>query len=679
MSIWMILGGLLLVVLLMPRRRSSRAERRMFKAMAHREVPMQAADAPQWMPVEWANGRKRHWISLIPRWARVLFVLVAAVLLGGGIWLWVNYQGWFITGLVTVGAVTVWSWRRGRAARRHRERVVRPFFAVMRKILPDIPDGEDARKWITIPRQLMETGEVTRRTWRERLPKSWVERYDGWGWVARMALTREKMLRRPRAVQEKVRGWKLVAWWLERQLQAEQDAEITMQVPPEAELGEGEQARLTTLVRRRVPGEWDANWDFRNFKGTFKHPPRPPSKVEFADVRDLMEALPSSQVLIALGTRNEKVVLDFDEQTPHIGLSIGTGGGKSSTLRCIISQQVRKGARVIIVDPKLISQDCFEGVPGVEIYTELEEQWAAIAEYVVEMDRRYRILKMDKTATFDRWILVMEEQNDFAEESYLLWSEIKGKKDPARPPVFGNIARSLFKGRQANMNVISVYQRLSARAAGGTEMRDQYGAKILARFSHQAWASLVGTTPRPKSSRHNGRAIVVVGGDQRKCQLVWVGEAEAREYALNGREPLTPPVYVPIAEREAEAMSMVGTEMSTPGDHLEIVHGQSMDETVSNGPSQTVTESDVHGAKVIPLVKQQGALKAIVGNDKAAEFLGYASKDAFVKARSRYKSETGEDIPGMFTVGRYPAWWPKDLKRWHAKLPGAGVKEVSNR
>ncbi|MGA4844706.1 FtsK/SpoIIIE domain-containing protein [Streptomyces sp. G45] len=351
-----------------------------------------------------------------------------------------------------------------------------------------------------------------------------------------------------------------------------------------------------------------------DFKVTFKRPPKPPAKVLLDDVREELLALDASKALLGLGTRAEKICIDFDAETPHVGLSIGTGGGKSSTLRSIIAQMVRKGAeRVIIIDPKLISLDCFEGVPGIEIYTDLAEQWEAVAEFKREMERRYQIKKFNKEVEFPRWILVCEEQNDFAEESYQYWSEVKDKKDPAKPPVFGDIARTLFKGRQANMNVISVYQRLTARAAGGTELRDQYGAKILARFSPQAWNSLVGTTPRPKSSRHNGRAIVVIGGSERQCQMLFMSDDEAREWALNGREPLAPPVYVPIAEREAEALpdpvSMVKEEVSTLSDHLGNVHGQSMDETVRNGADQTVTESDVHEGSnnVVPLVKPPGS------------------------------------------------------------------------
>ncbi|MFD0353648.1 FtsK/SpoIIIE domain-containing protein [Streptomyces sp. NPDC127110] len=685
MPVWMLLvGGLLLLILV--KGGASRSERRLAKAIAHQQMPMQAADAPAWMPGVWAKGHKRHWLSLVPRWAKVLGLALLGALAGGVWWLWVNYQGLFTAALVAVLVAAVWLWRRGRLARRHREMVVKPFFAALRKIMGDIPDGASHRDWVSIPQHLMGGDDTSTRTLRDRLPAAVVKRIDESAWVARLSLTWAKLLRRPVAWLDWVRAVKLVAWWLERRAAAEADAAVTVKIPPEAELGDGEQARVTNLVGRRIPGEWKASWDHQNFLVTFKHPPRPPAKVLFSEVQDIIESLRDSQVLLGLGSENQKIVLDFEDETPHVGLSVGTGGGKSSTLRNIIVQQIRKGAeKFIVIDPKLISLDCLDGIPEVEIYTEIQEQWAAIAEFALEMERRYQIKKADKSATFPRWFLVMEEQNDFAEESYQTWMDVKEKKDPARPPVFSQLAKSLFKGRQANMNIISVYQRLTARAAGGTELRDQYGAKILARFSPQAWNSLVATTPRPKSSRHNGRAIVVIGGSERVCQLVFVDEDEAREYALNGRSPVAPAAYVPIAQREAEALpepvSMVKADVSTPSDHLGSVHGQSMDKTDSNDTNGAVTESDVHGGSdgvVIPLVQPATQPEAITGNEAAAALLGM-TKDAFVQARQRYKKREGQDIPGTFQNGNFPAWYEKDLKRWHAKLPRAGVKEVASK
>ncbi|WP_157855482.1 FtsK/SpoIIIE domain-containing protein [Kitasatospora purpeofusca] len=684
MAAWEIIAVALLVAACVPRRSGAGSVKRLVRLMARQQRQLAPAEAPEWMPGGWTTAKKAHWLTLVPRPVKVLALLLLAASAGGGTWAWYHYQAQLLTGLTLVLALGITVWRRGRVRRMHRRLVVNPFFAAYRKIFrEDLPVDAEARRWIDIPVHVMGRSDA-RRTLGERLPKKVAARLDSARWVEWLRRTKERLLARPMAWYDAVRAWKPVAWWLERRAAAVEDARVVLAFPPEAELSDGEQLRVLNLVNRRIPGAWEASWDHQGFKVTFKHPPRPPQKVLFSEVRDIIEALPASQVLIGLGTRNEKIVIDFDDETPHVGLSIGTGGGKSATLRNIIVQQIRKGAeKVVIIDPKLISQDCLDGIPEVEIYTEIGEQWDAVAKFAAEMERRYQIKKADKSATFPRWFLIMEEQNDFAEESYQTWTDVKEKGDPARPPVFGQVAKTLFKGRQANMNVISVYQRLTARAAGGTELRDQYGAKILARFSPQAWNSLVATTPRPKSSRHNGRAIVVIGGSERTCQMVFVGEDEARAYALNGREPLRPAAYVPIAEREAEAMSSPGDVEDIPGIYLGSVLGQSMDETGRNGADQTVTDGDVHLAPVVPLTKPvpaqaAPAVEPIVGLEAAAAFLGYegaAGKAAFVKARQRHQKQHGP-IPGEFQVGAFPAWWPKDLARWGARRPRAGVKET---
>ncbi|MFD7645736.1 FtsK/SpoIIIE domain-containing protein [Kitasatospora sp. NPDC059795] len=681
MEAWPI-GAVLLLLLLFAPRRGSGSVRRLSKLLARQQRPLAPAEAPEWMPNEWATGKREHWITLVPQPVKVLALALLVAALGGGVWAWYHCQAELIAGLTLLLGLAVAVWRRGRFRRLHRQAVVRPFYAAYKKIFrEDIPAGDDARKWVRIPIHVMGSLGDTRRTLRERMPRALAARMDDWRWVEWLRSTRERLLRRPTAWYDAVRELRVVAWWLERRAAAVEDAKVVLSFPPEAELGDGEQLRVTSLVNRRIPGEWEASWDHQAFRVEFKHPPRPPQRVLFGEVRELIEALPASQVLLGLGTRQEKIVIDFEDETPHVGLSIGTGGGKSATLRNIIAQQIRKGAeKFIVVDPKLISLDCFDGIPEVEIYTEIDEQWGAIAKFSAEMERRYQIKKADKSATFPRWFLIMEEQNDFAEESYQTWTDVKEKGDPARPPVFGQIAKTLFKGRQANMNVISVYQRLTARAAGGTELRDQYGAKILARFSPQAWNSLVATTPRPKSSRHPGRSVVVIGGSERVCQLVFVGEDEARAYALNGREVVRP-AYVPVAEREVAAMSMPETVEDIPGIHVGSVHGQSMDETGRNRASEIVTDGDVHLAPVVPLIKQAapGEPEAVVGLAAAAEFLGYegeSGKAAFVKARQRYQKTHGP-IPGEFQVGSYPAWLPLDLKKWDAKRPRAGVKEIA--
>ena len=68
-------------------------------------------------------------------------------------------------------------------------------------------------------------------------------------------------------------------------------------------------------------------------------------------------------------------------------------------------------------------------------------------------------------------------------------------------------------GRQVRMHVLLVAQFATVRALGGPEVREQFATRILARYSLNAWRMLAGEVhPAPKSTKHPGRAQVVIGG-----------------------------------------------------------------------------------------------------------------------------------------------------------------------
>jgi hypothetical protein len=149
------------------------------------------------------------------------------------------------------------------------------------------------------------------------------------------------------------------------------------------------------------------------------------------------------------------------------------------------------------------------------------------------MDSRYDALDTDDSLVFSRHVLIIEEQNSLIEDLEQYWddyrrelsSEERGRTSRINPAIT-DLRYILNKGRQSRINVISIYQRMSARAAGGGDARSQYGAKILARFDHQTWKMLVGTTPVPRSSRIPGRAIFVLGDEQSAVQRAYAGIAK---------------------------------------------------------------------------------------------------------------------------------------------------------
>ncbi|MFF9908774.1 hypothetical protein ACF1HU_35840 [Streptomyces olivaceus] len=564
------------------------------------------AEPPRWLPYRWVYPRVRRfaWFRVVPRWVRstALWGLAALVV------------GWNTNPVLTVVVVVVTASAGGflahhtRDRRRHFRDLVVPLWMTVANLL-DVPKGESIRQWLTVPYRL-----------------------DA------------------------------------------DSAKVVLRVPRDFRGSDMQRHEITALMERRLPGEWESTWDWGRFCVTLKHPPAPPAFVSYADVVDALRKVKDGRPLVGLGTRADVVHGDFDQEAPHWALSMGTGAGKSTFLRLTIAQLARFTAyegkpgpveRIDIMDPKRISQNCFRGVPGVYIHKTAESWVRTVQEFRAEMERRYETLDEDDKAVFPRRFLFIEEMNSFTRLIKEWWDSVREKSDPRTPPVVNDISFILNQGRQARMHVVSVFQQMNARAAGGSEARDQYGMKLLARFSPAAWNMLVGTYPRPKSSRHAGRAIVMVGDDQRIIQMPFITAKEARKFALNGRKPAETAPTSPRSSLSKDATSLPGTTLAG-------VPGQSPDVAGVNGRTILVTGSDGiarPALRAVPVSAPEPDPDPIVGLQAGASFLGM-EREAFKKARQR------DPIDGEFRSGSSPAWTEEALKEWHLNRPRAGARKL---
>jgi hypothetical protein len=329
-----------------------------------------------------------------------------------------------------------------------------------------------------------------------------------------------------------------------RNYHTDSNARVRLVVPLTWEARPQEVKRLTQLVERRLGGQWDSVTRLSAFPPVieFVRSPSPPASLAFDEMRDALDRGKPSEIIIGKGTHNSVVGIDLDSESPHIAISMGTGGGKTTLLMLIVAYLMHHGTeRVDIIDPKQVSHNWAKGIPGVHIHRTMAEQITAIAAFRARMQNRYDELNIDEYQVFPRQVLVIEEQNSWMKHAKSYWETYRGELDsntrgrtPRVNPAIGDLAYCLFQGRQARMNIISVFQQMTANASGGGDMRENYGAKILARYSPQTWKMLVGTTPIPRSSTINGRARYALGGHDREVQLILITREQATEYALSG-------------------------------------------------------------------------------------------------------------------------------------------------
>jgi hypothetical protein len=417
------------------------------------------------------------------------------------------------------------------------------------------------------------------------------------------------------------------------------DAEVRTALPDHWQGTDPQREAVARIISHRLGGEWTTRVTRKPFLLVAGHPPEPPRMVRFAEVADLIRTKGSiDRILMGLGTGATPIWMDFSDEIAHLGVSVGTGGGKSSFLRFIMAQLAYWGcADFPVLDSKLVSLDGMESIPGMRVYRTTVEQWDAISAEVGEMEDRYQRLLADRRAAFPVTAMLLEEQNDAAIEWRSHWNQIRASKDPATPPVYQDVTKYMIKGRQVRKRVIGVYQMLSHSACGGIDasvMRSSYGAKALSRYSHQQWDSLTGIRPRVASSAIPGRWVVVLGNQVRHVQVPLGSPEELCEFALGSPHAVAaspPPLEGARPQLAASAPRGVVHLVRAPG-------ADTFDSPSQSGPEDGPED--------------------VEGRQAAAAYLGM-NPETFRKARQN------RPIEGEYRLadGR-PAWSREALTRW---------------
>lgn len=309
--------------------------------------------------------------------------------------------------------------------------------------------------------------------------------------------------------------------------------------------------------------------------------PAPPDLVRFADpkVAALVSEATPERPFLGLGAKGKPVYIDWELDSPHALGSQGSGAGKSVTGRALAAQTVHHGGKVIIIDSVKhgASHKWAKGVEGVEIHRQAATAHQALIDLAQEVERRCERDWHGQNTEAQRILLLIEESNATRRQLQSYWiNELEGKKTS---PAVGAIADILCVGRQARVNVFAVGQQMTAAASGGGDARENYGIKILSRFSRNSARMLIPEIdPQPRSSRHLGRAQVCISGVAIETQIVLFSDEQAREWATSRAESVTvPPARTasqevpqlrvvpdaPAGERLSSIAELIGCEVKT--------------------------------------------------------------------------------------------------------------------
>lgn len=336
---------------------------------------------------------------------------------------------------------------------------------------------------------------------------------------------------------------------------------------PVVPLDEGVKKRLAAAAGERLGmPDPSAAWLVKGDEAYVDLSPRalPPRHLLYAEVRDLVINADPARPLVGLAAGRRPVHADLDNDGPHIGISGGTGTGKSSILRVVLSRRVRAGAALVVCDYKVTSHKWARRIAGedrarVLYVTDEEEISEAILAVFAEFSRRRDVLKTNPDALdgFRDVDLLVEELNSLASMMRKWWGHerrriVQEAKDagesvpyvPTVPPAVDALAALVQMGRELRIRVHFAAQRLDASALApkdGGAIRESITNRFLAKYTKAAWNMLCAGIPYeafPGGPR--GIWTAVVNGEVTHFRVPFMTDEEAYLLAMSGPAPSGP-------------------------------------------------------------------------------------------------------------------------------------------
>jgi hypothetical protein len=264
------------------------------------------------------------------------------------------------------------------------------------------------------------------------------------------------------------------------------------------------------------------------------------------------------ELVLGIGQDGKIVKVSLSNDSPHIVLSIDSGGGKSVTVRCLASQVLFRGGIAAILDNKLVSHPSLRGLPNVAYADDIDKIHDFLVWLDEEITRRGEFIRAHTDVYGNltgspgpRLVVFLEEQNLMMNRLRAYWAERIAEdkalpKDmrenlPAVSPAIRGFEAASYAGRELKVHLVFVAQRFTAEAAGGgakgASVRMNAGIRMLAGWDDDTWKMLVGKNePMPPSSKHAGRIHVFVKGRDgvTVVQVAFFTHAETRRFAESG-------------------------------------------------------------------------------------------------------------------------------------------------
>jgi hypothetical protein len=399
--------------------------------------------------------------------------------------------------------------------------------------------------------------------------------------------------------------------------------EVVIGLPPEFTGSPRDREAITRAVTVKVGIESPVTaWALEGRKPqvTLTQPEPLVGKVTFGDIRAAVEAAEEHEIVMGTGYRGASVVLSVDNDSPHLGLSMGSGDGKSTVAKNMAAQMLFHGALVMVLDIKLISHMWARGLPNVSYAGTPAEIDAAMVWLAKEVKRRNGVVQAGADVNGvvhadvgPRIFVIAEELNATQAVLKDWWNEDMEMK--GRSPGSKALERVMFLGRQVHVNVLQIGQRLSVKASGSGDARENLGVLVFSDPTAAAWKMLCPQHVMPPATGHLGRLQVVTRKAVRETQSAFGTGREARDLAMAGTVAVPRP-DMPCVGLPAGVPGQLAIGSATGPDHGFVSDAPPL---VPLGPVGAVTLKEAFAAGLFPTLEaaqkasQRPGFPAVIG------------------------------------------------------------------
>lgn len=204
----------------------------------------------------------------------------------------------------------------------------------------------------------------------------------------------------------------------------------------------------------------------------------PNRKVSTVTLREVMEseamAKAKSPLVVALGKdiAGTPIVCDL-ARMPHLLIAGATGSGKSVCINTMINSLLYrcspKEVRMILVDPKVVELQCYNGIPHllIPVVSDPHKAAGALAWAVAEMMDRYKKFQVKGVRAIDGYNAAIDDERDFMPRIVIIIDELADLMMTCKRDVEDHICRLAQLARAAGIHLVVATQRPSVDVITG--------------------------------------------------------------------------------------------------------------------------------------------------------------------------------------------------------------------